>query len=282
MPTSDGDPRATLARSRHLLEPTALDEIARFVESRRNADGGFRGRDTNSDLYYTYFAMECLHALGKHSLTPSTEAYILRFEDARGLDFVHCCCLAHCLAHVAEDDGRCPAIKPVLSKLETYRTPDGGYAEKGGTDHGTAYACYLAWLAYSRCNQPLPDPTEAARSIAALRATDGGYANAPVSQTGLVTATAAAGILLHMLVLTGTVLTGTDPDPELRLREWLLAHAAEGGGFRAAAGSPVPDLLSTATGLFALRTLWGDIGNIGPACAEFVQSLWHEDGGFSS
>jgi len=285
MPSSDGDPRATLARSRHLLEPAALDEIARFVESRRNTDGGFRGRDTNSDLYYTYFAMECLHALGKRSLTPSTEAYILRYQDGHGLDFVHYCCLAHCLAHVAENGGRRPAIKSVLSKLETYRTPDGGYAEKAGTDHGTAYACYLAWLAYSRWNHPLPDPGEVVRRIATLKAADGGYANAYGSQTGLVTASAAAGILLHTLGLTGltgTGLTGTDPEPEPRLREWLLAHAAEEGGLRAAAGSPVADLLSTATGLFALQTLGGSISRIGPACAEFVQSLWQNDGGFSS
>jgi len=334
MPPTDGDLQATLVRSRHLLDPGALDEIARFVTSQRNADGGFRGRDPKSDLYYTYFATECLRALGRQPLTPSTSNYVLGFRDGNQLDFVHLCCLVHCLACIAEEGTPCPPIDPILAKLEAYRTPDGGYSAKartartgtgpahmegveagtdhGTADHGTAYAAYLAWLAYNRWHRSMPRPDGVARCLASLKAANGGYANALHSQTGLVTATAAAAILLHELHQAGTDPASSDPassatdattagtgkgpkqnpagtgtsgtgtDPEQSLGNWLLAHNTQKGGLKAAAGSPLADLLSSATGLFALRVLGEDIAHIGPSCISFVQSLWQNDGGFSS
>src|SRR5688572_7450501 len=37
--------------------------VTRFVLDQQQADGGFRGRDTSSDLYYSVFAIDCLDAL---------------------------------------------------------------------------------------------------------------------------------------------------------------------------------------------------------------------------
>lgn len=284
MAPSGEDLLAKLARTRSLLDPDALDDIAGFVESQRNADGGFRGRDENSDLYYTYFATACLQALGRQPLSPATATYIQGFGNGDGLDLVHLCCLAQCLA-CAVEDGRRVSIEPVLSKLEAYRAADGGYSPAPAARHGTAYACYLAWLAYERWTRRLPKPEAVARCLESLKVTGGGYANAHGAETGIVTASAAAGVVLNALA---SVASGTDPDTtatagtDPSLSKWLLACDAEGGGLKAAANSPVPDLLSTATGLFALQTLKADIGRIGPACVAFVQSLWQNNGGFSA
>lgn len=69
------------------------------------------------------------------------------------------------------------------------------------------------------------------------------------------------------------------PDPHLEAL--LLERACASGGFCASTALPQPDLLSTATALFALRELRADLSSIRMACLDFIESLWRESGGFS-
>ena len=61
---------------------------------------------------------------------------------------------------------------------------------------------------------------------------------------------------------------------------WLLDRCHPRGGFFASPGSPVPDLLSTATALHALSALHLPIGGLRDPCLDFVDSLWTNRGGF--
>jgi hypothetical protein len=61
---------------------------------------------------------------------------------------------------------------------------------------------------------------------------------------------------------------------------WLLDRCQSSGGFLATPKAPVPDLLSTATGLHALTTLKAPLDGVQEACLDFVDSLWTNRGGF--
>lgn len=102
------------------------------------------------------------------------------------------------------------------------------------------------------------------RCLDGLRSADGGWANRPGVPAGTTTATAAAEALYRHL--------GGRPSPGLA--DWLLDRVHPGGGFVAAPGVPMPDLLSTATALHALSGLGSFPDRIREPCLDFVDSLW--------
>jgi prenyltransferase beta subunit len=83
----------TAACSRRFLEKESRREIARFILSRQNPDGGFRGKSEESDLYYTVFAAAGLKALGWRIPARSLWRYIRPFGLSEELDLVHLFCL---------------------------------------------------------------------------------------------------------------------------------------------------------------------------------------------
>ena len=54
----------------------SADLIRRFLQSQQNLDGGFRGRDGKSDLYYTVFGLDCLVALQEEIPAKSLETFL--------------------------------------------------------------------------------------------------------------------------------------------------------------------------------------------------------------
>ncbi len=250
-----------LGESRHL--------VAAYLHSCRNPDGGFQNRAGDSDLYYTVFGIEGLIALQEPLPTEAIAEYLRRFDAGGELDFVHLACLARCWPAVSRHLDEVP-VSQILQRLETYRSPDGGYAVHADARHASVYACFLALGAYQDLRRPLPDSAALLDALRALRASDGGYANQPGDAHGITTVTAAAALLLRQL--DGAV------DPQLGM--WLLDRCQTSGGFVATRGAPVPDLLSTATALHALAALHVPLGGVREACLDFVDSLWTNRGGF--
>ena len=256
------------------LAPLELGEsrdlVAAFFKSRLNPDGGFQDRTGESDLYYTVFGLEGLVALQEEIPARHVAPYLEAFDDGSGLDFVHLACLARCWATVASNLTAVPPADAILAHLETYRTPDGGYAQGRCAERGNAYAAFLALGTYQDLGRPLPDPHGLLASVAGLRSGDMAYSNQPGDARGTTTVTAAAVMLLRAL--------GGAPDPHLGV--WLLDRCQSNGGFLASAAAPIPDLLSTATGLHALAALDVPIAGLREACLDFVDSLWTNRGGF--
>jgi hypothetical protein len=62
--------------------------------------------------------------------------------------------------------------------------------------------------------------------------------------------------------------------------EWLQARHFPRGGFCATPTAPIPDLLSTATALHALKHAGQDTGNLREPCLDFIDSLWTNLGSF--
>jgi len=281
------------------LDRDAGHRVAAFVRFRLELDGGIRGRGESSDLYYTVFGLGVLGAAGAPPDREPLSKYLATFSDGSGLDFVHRVCLVRCLS-MLPDLGRLPAFLAaaaaraglldrlmrtrttkqntprvavnVVEQLESYRTDDGGYEQDPGrNDCASAYACFLAWLAYQDAGYPMPNPEALLSCLSGLRREDGSYANARSVNTGSTTATAAAVVLLREMghrVDDATV-------------NCLLQRRDPAGGFRAGKWTPVPDLLSTASALYALSRA-GSLPEVGREQDEdFVSSLWNEDGGFS-
>ncbi|MBN2685586.1 MAG: hypothetical protein JXR40_09930 [Pontiellaceae bacterium] len=83
----------TTANARAYLDSGARREVVEFVRSRWNPDGGVRGRDERSDLYYTAFAAMCMRALRGQVPLRRLWNYVRSFDDGAELDAVHLFCL---------------------------------------------------------------------------------------------------------------------------------------------------------------------------------------------
>ncbi len=255
------------------LAPQMLGESAglvrEFLLSQQNPDGGFKDRAGRSDLYYTVFGLDALAALQAEPNLPTLHEYLARFGSGEALDFVHAGCLAHCWRGsgmtVPEEHRR-----RLAERLETYRSRDGGYHSKPGAAHGTIYGCFLATGAYLNLGLPLPQSLEMFHCLRFLQTPDGAWANEYGMTQGSANATAAAVTLarVHQVPVR----------PEAAA--WLLQQAHPQGGFLAAPGAPIPDLLSTATALHALSGLQASFESIKEPCLDFVDSLWTNEGGF--
>ncbi|MHC4744194.1 MAG: prenyltransferase/squalene oxidase repeat-containing protein [Planctomycetota bacterium] len=264
------------SRARLLLGDSA-DLVAGFVGRQLTSDGGFRGRTEKSDLYYTVFGIESLRALKAETDWEKIASYLEQFGSDEGLDFVHLCCLGRCWASVCEALGRpvdANLRDGILRKIAAFRSKDGGFNDSPATNHGTAYACFLALGLYQDLGAEIDNPEGLVECIATLRTPDGGYANSPAMQIGATPATAAAIAVLHYL--------GEDIDETCT--KWLLAQAHPKGGFTATAAGgsfAIPDMLSTATAIHALSLAQAPLGDIRENCLDFLDSLWNSQGAFA-
>lgn len=255
------------------LAPTQLGDarglVAGFLHGQVNPDGGFRDRAGDSDLYYTVFGLDALIALQEEPPAERTSAYLEQFGDESQLDFVHVACLARAWAALRRRPD--PAlVERVLTRVEQFRSRDGGYAASTGAATGTAYLAFLALGAYLDLGRTLPHAEGVLSSLRGLRSADGGYGNHPDMSSGITPATAAAAIVLRHL----------DVRPDRDTGMWLLDRCHPRGGFYASPAAPVPDLLSTATALHALSALGMPIAGLREPCLDFVDSLWTNRGGF--
>jgi len=259
---------ARLART--VLGNEASELVEAYVRSQQNADGGFRDRDGESDLYYTSFAIDALTALQVPLPEESLNAFLgSRLSSPDELDFVHLCCLARCSSALPTRPSA-PTLAPVYERIEAYRTPDGGYNQSDDDETGSAYACFLAYGAYADHGLSLPDPAGVARCLDSLKTEGGAWANDVELPIPNVPATAAAVTLCRNLRL---------PIPPETPR-WILSSLHPAGGFLPFPQAPVPDLLSTAVALHALDGLQVGFEEKKDLLLDFVDSLWTAAGGF--
>lgn len=243
-------------RARKLLSDSG-EPVIRFVRSRFQEDGGFRGRGRESDLYYTVFAMETLLALEASLPSEKIESYLHSFQGGESLDLVHLACLGRCWADLPGREPPGKVCKMILDQIADCRLEGGGYGSRPGDEAGNIYNAFLALGAYQDLGGSLPDAPALAQWVKPLAADP-----TPVM--------AGAAVLLEEL----------GAERQDCLEEWLLARHHEQGGFLAVPSAPVPDLLSTATALHALARLGASLEMVRMPCLNFVESLWSSEGGF--
>jgi hypothetical protein len=254
------------------LAPKVLEDSAPLVRDflfrHFNQDGGFADRSGRSDLYYTAFGVDGLIALQAELPMEKIRSYVRGFGDGEHLDFVHLCCLARVRAATGlQNEENCRAI---LRRLEQFRSRDGGFNLQPDQENGTVYACFLAFGVYQDLGRKLPDALRLVQCLKLLEAKDGAWANDRSTKCGSTNATAAAVTLLRNVSMPINGPVG----------DWLLARHHPQGGFVAAPGALIPDLLSTATALHALAGMEVPFGSVREDCLDFIDTLWTNQGAF--
>ncbi len=255
----------------------AVELVKQFFAAHVHPQGGYRGRGDSADLYYTVFGLEGSFALGAPPDDVSLHRYLNGMGDGSDLDLVHLACLARCWATLAEI--KHAALNPRLQidlceKLTRTRRPDGGFSTGDTHRFGNALGAFLALGAYQDLGIDLPDTDALLGSIRSLQQDNGAFTNERGSGPESTSATAAALCVLHYL---------GEPLPEHSV-VWLLALAHAQGGFPAAPHAQttaLPDLLSTATALFALDRAGVHLDTLRECNLSFCDSLWQPEGGFA-
>jgi len=241
--------------------------VAEFLKSNLNSDGGFKGRSTDSDLYYTMFGIEAIHSICPQYSLESTLLFLQQFDGKLdSMEMVDICCYLRCIADVTDNF----KFGDTERQLNVFSTNDGGYNVDRSADRGTAYGCFLALGSFQDSGYDTKELGRLVECINSLKVADGGYSNEYGMEVASVPATAAAVSILHYL--------GVDIGDDTI--DWMLKQVTREGGLLAMENAPVPDLLSTATGLFALSLAGADISALRERCLDFVDTLWDGKGGF--
>jgi geranylgeranyl transferase type-2 subunit beta len=277
------DLNARLAVGVARLPAAQRQKHARYLAASQNADGGFSGREGESDLYYSGFALRGLSVLD--ALTPDIAdraAQFLRGALSRQtsvvdfFSFLYACVLVQTASGIDVLAGS-PADWPtrVADTLDTFRTADHGYNKSPGAASGSTYHTFLVGMCFELLGQKLPRPDDVLRFVQARRREDGGFVEVAAMRRSGTNPTAAAIGLLHLL-------KGPDlPKAEVvSTIEYFAAMPSMEGGLRANDRIPLADLLSTFTGCWTLDQL-GALDRINTRRAfQYVQSLERDAGGF--
>jgi geranylgeranyl transferase type-2 subunit beta len=276
---------ARLADGLSRLPSAFRQRHASYLHSVQNSDGGYSGREGDSDLYYTGFALRGLSVLD--ALTPEQcerTAGFLRTtltREASVVDFFSL--LYSCLLVQASGGPDVLAGSPpdwperVAATLEGFRTPDGGYAKGPGGVSGSTYHTFLVALCYQLLGRDVPRPDEIARFVQSRRREDGGFVEiAPMRRSGTNPTAAAVGLLTLVEPAIGPM------SPEVRdgVAGFLAEMPSLEGGLRANSRVPLADLLSTFTASWTLAEL-GALDRIeADSMRAYAEGVERDEGGF--
>jgi hypothetical protein len=258
-----------VARLAPRLLADSTDLVRNFYARQFNDQGAACDRAGKPDLYYTIFALAGAQTLDLPIPADRTRAWLESFGTGESLDFVHLGALARCWAALGESNS--VRTKTILTRLEKFRQPDGGYNSNPAAAFGTAYDAFVALGAYEDLGAKPPDVLNLIRSLKRLETDDHAWTNLPGQTTGSLNPTAAAVTLITHL--------GFPVNPAVG--DWILAQAHPQGGFVAVPSAPIPDLLSTSTALHALACMERRLpSEIHERCLDLIDTLWNAEGGF--
>lgn len=251
------------------------------------------------DLYYSVFGYTLALVLDLKLNVKDERSYLKKIKHSEKLDFVHLICFVRCefLLHLIDlkQKSGFPSstflsidfakefildkivkslrndCSELLREIEEYQAADGGYNHnQKGAKKSTIYANYLVWTLFQdiKTEQQVLDKILHANN--SLRTNNGAFANDENSLDG-VTSSTAAGLIMSLPIL---------PDNWGESKEWLQKMLTKRGGFKAAEGVPLADLLSTSTALLALKLSGENMQHYSEKSVNFINLHWDESGGF--
>lgn len=262
------------------------DRHAGFLVAGQRDDGGFAGRQGQSDLYYTGFALRGLTLLG--ALTEEAAERTANFlqsnlsRDLAPVDFLSLV-FSSVLLEISYgrdvfDRAGLDRQAVIREKLEPLRRADGGFAKSPESGRSSTYQTFLSVTCLQLIGMEIAEPQRIAALIDSRRRDDGGYVELDVIASSGTNPTAAAVGLLRLLELGETsALHGDDGTHTAR---FLAGMQAPDGGLRANTRIPISDLLSTCTGLIALADLDGLDAVDLKGVRRYVDSMESGEGGF--
>lgn len=245
-----------VSRGLRELEPARLARHREFLLTQQMPDGGFRGREGDSDLYYTGFAVRALAVSGglPPNQSQSLTDYLLQHDPLSFgvidlLSWLYCALVVQAatgddLLRDAPDD----FADRVADKLESTRRDDGGYAKSTEGAAGSTYHSFMVTLTYEMIGRKPPRPNRLIQFLYDRQRDDGGFVEiAPARRSG-TNPTAAAVALLNSL-------GGMEDDIADDVLGFLTDVVSSEGGFQANSRIVFADGLSTFTGLLTAQDL---------------------------
>ncbi len=238
------------------LETERRDRHRNFILSQQMSDGGFSGREGDSDLYYTSFAVRGLSILGGISPAEcdSIGTYLVAHSNDQ-LGIVDLISWLYSVLAVQASGGPDPFEQAaadwpdqIAERLESVRTDDGGYAKSTEGAYGSTYHSFLVALTYELLGREIPKRNALVQFIFDRQRDDGGFVEIEQMKRSGTNPTAAAVAMLTMF---------DAMDEELRedVIEFMKAVRSSESGFQANTRIPFADGLSTFTGLLTLQDL---------------------------
>ncbi|QDS94897.1 Prenyltransferase and squalene oxidase repeat protein [Roseimaritima multifibrata] len=264
------------------LSESLRERQTRWILAQQKPDGGFAGREGESDPYYTGFALRALMVLDglTEESADSAAKYLQSRLDKQEtiIDLISIVYGAAVLQLVAGIDvlGTADPRWPdrLADLLESMRRDDGGYAKSAEGRAGSTYQTFLTVLCYELIDRSVPNPQQAVDFLLRHEHEEGGFLEIRVGKRAGVNPTAAAiGALKTLGALT----------PEIRDRtvEFLADMQSDEGGFTANTRIPMADLLSSCTGMITLTDLEAtDRINRRRVC-HYAQQMERPEGGFA-
>ena len=239
-------PEQVLKRSLKVMDTHALEELKKYAGSRQAQSGGFMDKAGRADIYYTLFGHYLADALELKDRIPSVKNFVESCIRQNNLTGVH----LYCAAIISARSGNSHLQLKILQ--EKVRN-----SIREQLNKQPAYGAFLNLLT---CYY-LQDY----KTLYLIR-----------KQLGRINRTYSLPCPVVAALL---VLQRSFNQPVEELKNAVLTFYRGNGGFNATREAPVPDLLSTAVALYALRFAGADLRRIKPDCLDFVDSLYR-DGGF--
>lgn len=264
------------------LEAERRERHRAFILTRQKGDGGFAGREGDSDLYYTSFAVRALTLLNAFESDDAERVNgFLQETFSRQVSVIDLVSWLYTALVVVGTGAAKSPLDPMgegwedrlADLLESFRRPDGGYAKASEGAAGSTYHSFLVALCYELIGRDLPQPKRLVQFVYDRQRDDGGFVEiAPMKRSG-TNPTAAAVALL-------TMFDAMDDDIRRDVGEFLTSVRSAEGGFQANSRVPFADTLSTFTGLLTAQDLELE-GILDPEQAQrFVCALELPTGGF--
>ena len=271
-----------VARGLQNVEAERLNRHRNFLLSQQMPDGGFRGREGDSDLYYTGFAVRALAVTGGLSddSVEKLESFLSQ-QDPLSLGVIDLLSWLYSALVLQAAGGKdlltdCPVdfVDQVAAKLESTRVADGGYAKSTEGSAGSTYHSFMVALTYELIGRKQPRPNALIQFLYDRQRDDGGFVEiAPMRRSG-TNPTAAAVALLNSL-------DAMDDDILDDVQGFLTDVVSTEGGFQANTRIPFADGLSTFTGLLTAQDVGrGDIIPPHRIADWLSRHIEREEGGF--
>lgn len=258
-----------LLDGKRCLGTDAIKRMRHFLTDRKSVGEAFVNKGGEPDIYYTSFGWALAYVLGL-SLDREVMRHYLESLDQASMDLVHYAAYRRCeltqrFFNVPEWlAGHMPIIGNWANPVSVHPFNVVDYPNQ---DPDSPYSRFIYRGCLEDCGQEVDQRT--LNCFAAYRVANGGFSNRRGDLVASVNATAAA------LMVIGQE-DGYCKNDDL---DYLLHVQDPSGGFRADVTAPVPDLLSTATALFALRC-YGVSPLVSPR--DFIEAHWLDNGGFGA
>lgn len=253
----------------------------RYLLQQVRDDGGFSGREGESDLYYTGFGLRSLAVLGElHGQTAERAAMFLRKQLRSQTTVIDLLSLIYGAKLIEASAGldvfesaEANWAENVAQFLKQLRREDGGFAKSTEGFASSTYHTFLVVLCLELLEAPIEDPQRIVEFLISRRdEQEGGFREIKASKRAGTNPTAAAIGALK-------VLNKLDEQSSEGTIDLIADMQSDEGGIRANSRIPLADLLSTFTGLLTLVDLDAqdeiDLNHV----QAFTESLELIDGG---